>query len=114
MLDGKKQVSAVCFPALSEPDYRGCQPADLPYWKGGGLVHPGGQVLAMRPPSQPQDADGQVARGTSSKSETLSPISRWRPVSSAGLARAARCRPALLVRHPGQARLDRMTAIFTP
>ena len=50
MLDGKKQVSAVCFPALSEPDYRGCHPADLPYWKGGGLVHPGGQVPGVVKP----------------------------------------------------------------
>jgi hypothetical protein len=31
MLDGRKQVSAVRFPALPEPDYRDCQPADLPY-----------------------------------------------------------------------------------
>ena len=50
MLDGTKQVSAVCFPALSEPDYRVCQPADLPYWKGGGLVHPGGQVPGVVKP----------------------------------------------------------------
>jgi hypothetical protein len=31
MLDGKRAVSAVRFPALPEPDYRDCQPADLPY-----------------------------------------------------------------------------------
>jgi hypothetical protein len=31
MLEGKKEVSAVCFPALPEPDYRDCRPADLPY-----------------------------------------------------------------------------------
>lgn len=31
MLDGKQEVRAVCFPALPEPDYRSCQPADLPY-----------------------------------------------------------------------------------
>jgi hypothetical protein len=31
MLEGKKEVSAVCFPALPEPDYRNCRPADLPY-----------------------------------------------------------------------------------
>jgi hypothetical protein len=31
MLEGRKEVSAVRFPALPEPDYRDCQPADLPY-----------------------------------------------------------------------------------
>ena len=31
MLEGKAEVSAVRFPALPEPDYRHCQPADLPY-----------------------------------------------------------------------------------
>jgi hypothetical protein len=31
MLDGARTVSAVRFPALPEPDYRDCQPADLPY-----------------------------------------------------------------------------------
>ena len=31
MLDGKTEVSAVCFLTLPEPDYRDCQPADLPY-----------------------------------------------------------------------------------
>ena len=31
MLEGKAAVSAVRFPALPEPDYRDCQPADLPY-----------------------------------------------------------------------------------
>jgi len=31
MLEGRKQVSAVRFPALPEPDYRDCQPTDLPY-----------------------------------------------------------------------------------
>src|SRR5690349_17772224 len=28
---GSKEIVAVRFPALPEPDYRGCQPADLPY-----------------------------------------------------------------------------------
>ena len=37
MLDGRG-ASARNFPALSEPDYPGCHPADLTYWKGGGLV----------------------------------------------------------------------------
>ena len=50
MLDGKKQVNAVCFSALPELDYRGCQPADLPYRQGGGLVHPGGQVSGVMKP----------------------------------------------------------------
>ncbi|MGH3294819.1 MAG: hypothetical protein ACRDP7_23770 [Trebonia sp.] len=31
MLEGKSEVSAVRFPALPAPDYRDCQPADLPY-----------------------------------------------------------------------------------
>jgi hypothetical protein len=31
MLDGRNQVSAVCFLTLPEPGYRDCQPADLPY-----------------------------------------------------------------------------------
>lgn len=31
LLEGKPEVSAVRFPELPEPDYRGCQPADLPY-----------------------------------------------------------------------------------
>jgi hypothetical protein len=31
MLEGRKEVSAVRFPALPEPDYRDCQPTDLPY-----------------------------------------------------------------------------------
>jgi hypothetical protein len=31
MLQGKAEVGAVRFPALPEPDYRDCQPADLPY-----------------------------------------------------------------------------------
>lgn len=31
MLEGRKQVSAVCFLTLPEPDYRDCRPADLPY-----------------------------------------------------------------------------------
>jgi len=31
MLDGTRDVSAVRFLALPEPDYRDCQPADLPY-----------------------------------------------------------------------------------
>ena len=31
MLEGKQEVRAVCFPALPEPDYRNCQPADLPH-----------------------------------------------------------------------------------
>lgn len=31
MLDGRTEVSAVRFPALPDPDYRNCQPADLPY-----------------------------------------------------------------------------------
>ena len=31
VLEGKTEVSAVCFPVLPEPDYRNCQPADLPY-----------------------------------------------------------------------------------
>ena len=31
MLDGGRGVSTVHFPALPEPDYRDCQPADLPY-----------------------------------------------------------------------------------
>ena len=31
MLEGRKQVSAVRFLTLPEPDYRDCQPADLPY-----------------------------------------------------------------------------------
>lgn len=31
MLEGKAEVSAVRFPALPDPDYRECQPADLPY-----------------------------------------------------------------------------------
>jgi hypothetical protein len=31
ILEGKAEVSAVRFPALPEPDYRDCQPADLPY-----------------------------------------------------------------------------------
>jgi hypothetical protein len=31
MLEGKKEVSAVRFPTPPEPDYRDCQPADLPY-----------------------------------------------------------------------------------
>ncbi len=31
MLDGKREVSAVRFLTLPEPDYRDCQPADLPY-----------------------------------------------------------------------------------
>lgn len=26
-----KEIGAVRFPALAEPDYRDCQPADLPY-----------------------------------------------------------------------------------
>jgi hypothetical protein len=30
MLEGKTEVSVVRFPALPEPDYRDCQPADLP------------------------------------------------------------------------------------
>lgn len=47
------------------------------------------------------DADGQVAQRTASNSETPPPICRWRPVSSAGSARATRCRPVLLVPHRG-------------
>jgi hypothetical protein len=31
MLEGKSEVSAVRFAVLPEPDYRDCQPADLPY-----------------------------------------------------------------------------------
>lgn len=31
LLDGRDQVSAVRFLTLPEPDYRDCQPADLPY-----------------------------------------------------------------------------------
>jgi hypothetical protein len=31
MLEGRREVSAVCFLILPEPDYRNCQPADLPY-----------------------------------------------------------------------------------
>jgi hypothetical protein len=31
LLDGRKRVSAVRFQILPEPDYRDCQPADLPY-----------------------------------------------------------------------------------
>jgi hypothetical protein len=31
MLDGKTEISAVRFPDLPEPDYRNCQPTDLPY-----------------------------------------------------------------------------------
>ena len=31
MLEGTKEVSAVRFLTLPEPDYRACQPADLPY-----------------------------------------------------------------------------------
>jgi hypothetical protein len=31
MLEGKAEVSAVRFPVLPDPDYRECQPADLPY-----------------------------------------------------------------------------------
>jgi hypothetical protein len=31
LLEGKAEVSAVRFPALPEPDYRGCQPSELPY-----------------------------------------------------------------------------------
>ena len=31
ILEGKAEVSAVRFLALPEPDYRDCQPADLPY-----------------------------------------------------------------------------------
>ena len=30
MLEGRTEVSAVRFPALPEPDYRECQPGDLP------------------------------------------------------------------------------------
>src|SRR5689334_25419146 len=30
ILQGSKEIGAVRFPALPEPDYRGCQPADLP------------------------------------------------------------------------------------
>ena len=30
MLEGRTEVSAVRFPALPEPDYRECQPEDLP------------------------------------------------------------------------------------
>jgi hypothetical protein len=32
MVDGRAEVSAVRFPALPDPDYRNCQPAELPYW----------------------------------------------------------------------------------
>lgn len=31
MLEGRTEVSAVRFPDLPAPDYRNCQPADLPY-----------------------------------------------------------------------------------
>jgi hypothetical protein len=31
ILEGRTEISAVRFPVLPEPDYRGCQPADLPY-----------------------------------------------------------------------------------
>ena len=31
LLEGRTDVSAVRFPALPEPDYRDCQPEDLPY-----------------------------------------------------------------------------------
>lgn len=31
MLEGKKQVNAVCYPTLPEPDFRNCQPEQLPY-----------------------------------------------------------------------------------
>ena len=31
MLEGTAEVSAVRLPVLPEPDYRDCQPADLPY-----------------------------------------------------------------------------------
>jgi hypothetical protein len=31
MLDGTREVSVVRFLTLPEPDYRDCQPADLPY-----------------------------------------------------------------------------------
>jgi hypothetical protein len=31
MLEGRTEVSAVRFLALPDPDYRDCQPADLPY-----------------------------------------------------------------------------------
>ena len=31
LLEGTAEVSAVRLPALPEPDYRDCQPADLPY-----------------------------------------------------------------------------------
>ena len=31
LLDGNAAVSAVRFRALPEPDYRGCQPSELPY-----------------------------------------------------------------------------------
>jgi hypothetical protein len=31
LLDGRNRVSAVRFLTLPEPDYRDCQPADLPY-----------------------------------------------------------------------------------
>jgi len=31
MLEDRTEVSAVRFPVLPEPDYRDCQPADLPY-----------------------------------------------------------------------------------
>lgn len=30
MLEGRTEVSAIRFPALPEPDYRECQPEDLP------------------------------------------------------------------------------------
>ena len=48
--DGKKEVRGVCFSAPFEPDYRGCQPADFPVWKGVELVHPGGQVPGVVKP----------------------------------------------------------------
>jgi len=31
MLEGRPEISAVRFPVLPDPDYRHCQPADLPY-----------------------------------------------------------------------------------
>jgi hypothetical protein len=31
MAEGRAEASAVRFPALPDPDYRNCQPADLPY-----------------------------------------------------------------------------------
>jgi hypothetical protein len=31
ILEGRTEISAVRFPVLPEPDYRDCQPADLPY-----------------------------------------------------------------------------------